>query len=172
MEAASALSGSSLARWRTEHRGEWLSVAKLSGFCLLLKRRAFDAVGGLDERFGLGFFDDDDLALRVQQAGFELAVAHDLFVHHFGSRTFAGAGIDAEALLAENQAKFASKWGLEAAAGRRVDLRPWSPGAAAPSSAAGARPKVSLTMIVRDEEATPPACLWLKFAPRSGRAID
>ena len=147
------------ARWRTEHRGEWLSVAKLSGFCLLLKRRALDAVGGLDERFGLGFFDDDDLALRVTRAGFELAVAHDLFVHHFGSRTFAGAGIDAEALLAENQAKFASKWGLEAAAGRRVDLRPWSPGAAAPSSAVGPRPKVSLTMIVRDEEANLPACL-------------
>jgi GT2 family glycosyltransferase len=45
----------------------------------------YEAVGGLDERLGMGFFDDDDPALRARQAGFELAVAQDLFVHHFGS---------------------------------------------------------------------------------------
>jgi hypothetical protein len=44
---------------------------------------------------------NDDLAERAHQAGFELAVARDLFVHHFGSRTFNGAGIDAEKLLSE-----------------------------------------------------------------------
>ena len=82
--------------WRDEHRGEWFTVPKLSGFCLLMKRAVFDAIGGLDERFGLGFFDDDDLAERARRAGFELAVAHDLFVHHFGSRTFVGNGVDAE----------------------------------------------------------------------------
>ena len=83
-------------RWREEHRGKWFTVPKLSGFCLLMKRAVYDAIGGLDERFGLGFFDDDDLAERARRAGFELAVAHDLFVHHFGSRTFVGNGIDAE----------------------------------------------------------------------------
>ena len=88
-----------LATWRkcmplrgsgaTSTRGKWLTVRKLSGFCLLMKRAVYDAIGGLDERFGMGFFDDDDLAERARRAGFELAVAHDLFVHHFGSRTFA-----------------------------------------------------------------------------------
>ena len=77
-------------RWRDEHRGQWFTAGKLSGFCLLMKRAVYEAIGGLDERFGLGFFDDDDLAVRARRAGFELAVAHDLFVHHFGSRTFAG----------------------------------------------------------------------------------
>ena len=76
--------------WREHHRGQWFTVPKLSGFCLLMKRAVYEAIGGLDERFGLGFFDDDDLAERARRAGFELAVAHDLFVHHFGSRTFAG----------------------------------------------------------------------------------
>jgi O-antigen biosynthesis protein len=77
-------------RWRDEHRGKWFTAPKLSGFCLLMKRAVYDAIGGLDERFGLGFFDDDDLAERARRAGFELAVAHDLFVHHFGSRTLSG----------------------------------------------------------------------------------
>ena len=87
-----------------------------------MKRAVYDAIGGLDERFGLGFFDDDDLALRARRAGFELAVAHDLFVHHFGSRTFVGNGIDANQLLDENAAKFAAKWGDSAPRGVRVPL--------------------------------------------------
>ena len=113
-------------RWRDEHRGQWFTVPKLSGFCLLMKRAVYETIGGLDERFGIGFFDDDDLAERARRAGFELAVAHDLFVHHFGSRTFAGNGIDAEKLLDENARRFADKWGLNGTNGRRVALQPWS----------------------------------------------
>ena len=112
-------------RWRDEHRGQWFTVPKLSGFCLLMKRVVYDKIGGLDERFGIGFFDDDDLAERARRAGFELAVAHDLFVHHFGSRTFAGNGIDAEKLLDENAQRFAAKWGLPGTNGKRIALRPF-----------------------------------------------
>jgi glycosyltransferase involved in cell wall biosynthesis len=113
-------------RWRDEHRGKWFTVPKLSGFCLLMTRAIFETVGGLDERFGMGMFDDDDLAVRAHRAGFELAVAHDLFIHHFGSRTFQGNGIDAEALLEENARRFADKWAPGAPAGQRVELRPWT----------------------------------------------
>jgi GT2 family glycosyltransferase len=113
-------------RWRDEHRGQWFAVPKLSGFCLLMKRAVYDAIGGLDEQFGIGFFDDDDPAERARRAGFELAVANDLFVHHFGSRTFVGNGVDAEALLEENARRFADKWGGGASHGRRVVLEPWS----------------------------------------------
>ena len=82
-----------------------------------MTRAVYEAIGGLDERFGLGLFDDDDLAVRARRAGFELAVAHDLFVHHFGSRTFVGNGIDAERLLEENARRFADKWGARRARG-------------------------------------------------------
>jgi Glycosyltransferase like family 2 len=92
-------------QWRAEHRKQWLTTRKLSGFCLLMKRAVYDKIGGLDERFGLGLFDDDDLAERARRAGFQLAVARDLFVHHFGSRTFLGNGIDAGKLFDENEKK-------------------------------------------------------------------
>jgi GT2 family glycosyltransferase len=182
-------------RWRDEHRGQWFTAGKLSGFCLLLTRAVYEAIGGLDERFGMGFFDDDDLALRARRAGFELAVAHDLFVHHFGSRTFTGNGVDAEALLEENARRFGKKWGYEIHPGHRVTLRSWTPSADQPSEGdgrreadppqaaqlgadrdagiqiprsnisdwkadrPGPRAKVSLVMIVRDEEANLPRCL-------------
>ena len=106
-------------RWRENIAGNGLTVPKLSGFCLLMKRAVYDAIGGLDERFGLGFFDDDDLAERGA-AGFELAVAHDLFVHHFGSRTFVGNGIDAGSCSMRTPARFAVKWGNSVPNGRRV----------------------------------------------------
>ena len=178
-------------QWREEHRGKWFTVPKLSGFCLLMKRAVYDAVGGLDERFGLGFFDDDDLALRARQAGFELAVAHDLFVHHFGSRTFVGNGIDANQLLEENAARFAAKWGESAPRGVRVPLKTFPEGPQRKFKSNGSSPKtgngpsngssnglsisgasptlaiatdadrarVSLTMIVRDEQENLPTCL-------------
>ena len=145
------------ARLRTEQRGRWFAVNKLSGFCVLMKRSVYETVGELDERFGLGCFDDDDLALRTRKAGFSIAVALDLFVHHFGGRTFVGAGIDLNALLAENQAKYVAKWGDAAVAGQKlIVLTPWKPRPPKPS---GKRPKVSLTMIVRNEEKNLPACL-------------
>ena len=167
------------ARWRAEHRGRWFTAGKLSGFCLLMTRTVYDAIGGLDERFGLGFFDDDDLAERARRAGFALAVAHDLFIHHFGSRTFAGNGIDAERLLEENARKFAGKWGPDVREGRRVALSPWGARTVAvgedrrfriqdsreirikedEEGSPPRRARISLTMIVRDEEKNLANCL-------------
>ena len=194
-------------RWRDEHRGKWFTVGKLSGFCLLMKRAVYRVLGGLDPRFGLGLCDDDDLAERARRAGFALAVAQDLFVHHFGSRTFTGNGIDAGRLLDENARRFAEKWGRDVPLGRRVALRPWRPldgdsrfpipdsrmpGEGGPSAIPvgpslsqpivsssqpcpsassadrnlvssmdrqGPRPRITLTVIARDEETNLPACL-------------
>ena len=34
--------------------GQWLTVPKLSGFCLLMKRAVYEKVGGLDEDLDWG----------------------------------------------------------------------------------------------------------------------
>jgi glycosyltransferase involved in cell wall biosynthesis len=177
-------------QWGNAHRDKWFTVPRLSGFCLLMKRAVYETIGGLDERFRIGFFDDDDLAERARGAGFLLAVAQDLFVHHFGSRTFAGNGIDAEALLEENASRFAAKWGLPQVRGTRIALRPFVPaiqqvgqprraevngyphpeGLAPPlklsclndehlETDTGPRARVSLVMIVRNEQENLPRCL-------------
>src|SRR5205807_6867539 len=101
------------ARRRQAYARQALQVDRLTGFCLLVRRAVLDQIGGFDERYGTGFFEDDDLCVRVRRAGFRLLVALDVFVHHFGSRTFQGLGVDCRKQLLENFARFKEKWGPE-----------------------------------------------------------
>ncbi|HZU34423.1 MAG TPA: glycosyltransferase [Gemmataceae bacterium] len=80
-------------RWRTAHANQAQRLERLVGFCLLVRREVHNAIGGFDEQFGLGFFDDDDFSLRARQRGFDLIMANDVFIHHFGNRAFAGMGV-------------------------------------------------------------------------------
>ncbi len=85
---------------------------RVVGFCMLIKRDVIDAIGGFDGRYGLGNFEDDDFSLRAALAGFESWIAGDSFVHHFGSRTFAGASLDYEKSLRQNWEIFKRKWAI------------------------------------------------------------
>src|SRR5262249_51140068 len=98
------------ARRRRDFAGQALPVERLTGFCLLARREVLGRLGGFDERYGLGFFDDDDLCVRARKAGLTLLVSQDVFVHHFGSRTFRALGIDCASRLAENFQRFRAKW--------------------------------------------------------------
>ncbi|MCD6298234.1 MAG: glycosyltransferase, partial [Deltaproteobacteria bacterium] len=79
---------------------------------MLIKRAVIDKIGGMDDRYGLGNFEDDDFSLRAALAGFESWIAGDCFVHHFGSRTFVGAKIDYRESLHKNWVIFKKKWGM------------------------------------------------------------
>ncbi len=91
-----------------------LSAPRLSGFCLLLGRKLVERVGCFDERFVPGFFEDDDYAARAQFAGFKPWVAADVFVHHYGSRTFVQTAPDPDLHRQENWTRFKEKWGVYA----------------------------------------------------------
>jgi GT2 family glycosyltransferase/Tfp pilus assembly protein PilF len=108
------------ARRRRDFAGRVLPVPRLTGFCLLVRREVLERTGGFDERYGLGFFDDDDLCLRARDEGYRLLVAQDVYVHHFGSRTFKGLKINTRDQLQKNFDLFKAKWGTEHAAGYRL----------------------------------------------------
>lgn len=60
-------------------------VPLLSGFCLLVDRAAFDQVGGLDcEAFPHGYWEVQDLCLKLTDNGYESVVADNVYVHHEG----------------------------------------------------------------------------------------
>lgn len=85
-------------------------VERLVGFCLLFPREVVERIGLLDERFLRGNFEDDDYCRRARIAGYGLVIAEGVFVHHFGSRTFAANRIDYAEAMEANRAVFARKW--------------------------------------------------------------
>lgn len=80
--------------------------------CAALRRATFDHVGLLDEGYGLGLFEDDDLSLRLRRAGYRIVVATDCFIHHFGQASM-GSASDYAALMETNRRRFERKWGRE-----------------------------------------------------------
>jgi GT2 family glycosyltransferase/2-polyprenyl-3-methyl-5-hydroxy-6-metoxy-1,4-benzoquinol methylase len=96
--------------WGKAHDGRTEETDRLVGFCLLFRRELVERIGPLDERFGVGCFEDDDFTLRARRAGYRAVIARDAFVHHFGGRTFTGSGVDFAALMRENESLFREKW--------------------------------------------------------------
>lgn len=96
-----------------ENKGKSKRVLRLVGFCLLAKKSVLDKVGGFDERYGYGSFEDDDLCVRTVSAGYQLRIALDSFVHHHGHATFTGNQINMNHLYFENRARYKEKWGMD-----------------------------------------------------------
>lgn len=58
----------------------------LSGACLLVRREAFEAVGGFDESFFM-YFEDIDLCERLAVAGWDVVYAPSAVVEHDGAHS-------------------------------------------------------------------------------------
>jgi N-acetylglucosaminyl-diphospho-decaprenol L-rhamnosyltransferase len=78
--------------WSTAYRQQRLEpserpVGWLSGSCLLLRRKAFDQIGGFDERYFL-YMEDTDLGDRFGKAGWQnVYVPSAEVLHHQGHAT-------------------------------------------------------------------------------------
>ena len=62
------------------------TVGWLSGACLLLRREAFDGVGGFDEAYFM-YFEDTDLCPRLATAGWDVVYAPSAVVEHQGGHS-------------------------------------------------------------------------------------
>ncbi|HEX4703955.1 MAG TPA: glycosyltransferase family 2 protein [Pseudonocardiaceae bacterium] len=69
----------------TERTAGWLS-----GSCMLLRRAAFEAVGGFDERYFM-YFEDVDLGDRLAKAGWQNVYVPSATVMHIGGHATAQA---------------------------------------------------------------------------------
>jgi GT2 family glycosyltransferase len=98
--------------------GTAFDIPTLTMFCFAIRRKIFEQIGQIDERFAVGTLEDDDYSLRLKQAGLRLLCAEDVFVYHFGEASFGKLVTDGSyaRLLLENKKRFEQKWN-----------RPWAP---------------------------------------------
>lgn len=91
-------------------RGQTREIAMAVGFCLLIKRAVVEAIGLLDERYGMGNFEDADFSLRAQAAGYRSVQAVGAYVYHEEKASFKHQAGWQTAFQA-NQRLFAQEWG-------------------------------------------------------------
>jgi len=95
------------------HQGKCFDIHMLAMFCVAMRRDTYEAIGDLDEGYGIGMFEDDDYAERARQLDLRVVCAKDAFVRHIGQGSFRRLIESGEyqALFERNQARFEQQWG-------------------------------------------------------------
>ena len=78
------------------------------GACILVPRRAWDRVGGFDDRYAPAFYEEFDLAFALRDAGMRVLYQPASQVTHHGSNSYGAEARDRQSLL--NHARFCAKW--------------------------------------------------------------
>ena len=98
------------------HQGGWekspedkvVECVMLSGFCVLIRKAAFDAIGGFNEAYKL-YGEDSDFFRRMKKAGWTLLTHYGSYVYHHKAQSTKIAearGKDVEAIKRESSALF------------------------------------------------------------------
>lgn len=86
---------------------------RVIGACMVIKRSVLELIGGNDFWFGVGNYDDDDFSIRLQIAGFKIAIVGSSFVHHIGSVSFKKDVSLFRSAMTTNRQKFIKKWNVD-----------------------------------------------------------
>ncbi len=91
----------------------YIKTFRLTGFAVLVSRTALNEIMAdgmvFDERFSPGYFEDDDLGIRIARCGFEQLICKNSFIYHNGGGGFAGHS-DA---MENSRLSFEEKWGVD-----------------------------------------------------------
>lgn len=88
------------ARYRRQPGG-YVRTHRLMGYAFLIGRDAFVVAGGFDPIFGRGYFEDFDLARRLERRGWRLGVHPDTHLIHEEGGSF-GRGVAIRDLIRRN----------------------------------------------------------------------
>jgi GT2 family glycosyltransferase len=96
-------------RWKTLSRTMPLYhfTPTAVGFYLFIKHLVIANFGLLNEDFGTGYEEENDLIMRANKGGYRAAVANHSFAYHIGSASFEALGLNVEAQRSNNAKRIA-----------------------------------------------------------------
>lgn len=94
--------------WETK---DLISEGDRFGSLWAMKRKVYETLGGFDERFGIGYFEDADYYMQAKKAGFRIGKNWNGLVEHKAKGTFSKVDPDNKQFL-KNREIFKDKWGF------------------------------------------------------------
>lgn len=70
----------------------FLEKVRLNGFAMLIRRKVWNEVGGFDEDFAPGYYEDDAISMEILKRGYRLILSRNSFIYHVGSASFVKTG--------------------------------------------------------------------------------
>lgn len=94
-------------------RDPYVERFRLTGFALLISREAVNTLARdmkvFDEDFSPGYFEDDDLGIRLARAGYHQYLCRNSLIYHNGGSGFEGHA----SAMEEGRKRFEDKWGFD-----------------------------------------------------------
>lgn len=80
----------------------------VTGACLMIRRQLFNRVGGFDQDYGMGTYEDADLCLKARASGFRIVLNADACATHYAGATAEKKKVSFP--IQHNAMLFKSKW--------------------------------------------------------------
>ena len=93
----------------TSNKGRFMEMNQCQAFAMLIKRSLIDKIGYLDEKFGMGGFDDTDYSKRAGVAGYRSVCVHSSYVYHREHASFDKMG-DRKKIQSASEKGYFKKW--------------------------------------------------------------
>jgi GT2 family glycosyltransferase len=94
-----------------ELKGRRTESIHAAGFFMLVKREVLRAIGGMDEIFSPGYFEEMDYSERSRRAGFVSVIGLGAYVFHYGSKSFLPE--EKQKYWDRNEKVFYERWGAD-----------------------------------------------------------
>lgn len=89
----------------------YMEKVRLNGFAMVIKRHLWDEIGGFDEDFAPGYYEDDALSMEILKRGYRLVLARNSYIYHAGSISFVKTGKNT--LSFDHHELFIKKYGFD-----------------------------------------------------------
>lgn len=78
--------------WRPRDTAGLVREQLITGACMVMRRSLAEQLGGFDEAYAIGDFEDTDLCMKIRDRGLGCAVDHDVRLYHLERKSQQGPG--------------------------------------------------------------------------------